>query len=179
LVSYDGVKYSIPSEYCGRELEVKVTTKEIIIYNLKKIEIARHARSHSQFKREVMDYRHYLSVLSNKPRALDQAKCIKQSDLPPVYYKYLAGLQSHQSDGNKQMIKILKLEKCYPLKDILFCMEWGIAHRTFSYDALVLTLEELKKEHLSVEKVNKEYPLIKEEPYNLSKYDNLLVGAIK
>jgi len=174
MISYDGVSYSIPSDYCQKELSVKVRAFDLIFVNAKNEEIARHKRSHKALATEVYNFRHYLPVLLKKSRAFDKARCIKQSDFPKSFWDYLNGLQKHQKNGNREMVRILMLEKDYRLKDIFFAMDWGIEHKTFSYDSLKLTLKEMSKEMRPVELVRKKYPKITEHDFNLSKYDELL-----
>ena len=82
LISYDGVKYSVPSCYNRKELLVSVSAEEIVICHSKDKEVARHMRTHKAFTSEVYDFKHYLFAFLDKPRALPQATgCWKNSSL--------------------------------------------------------------------------------------------------
>jgi transposase len=175
-ISYDGVKYSVLSTFSQRELSVKISDEEITVYNNKNELIAEHKRVHKALQKEVFDFRHYLSTLLEKPRALDKAKCIKQSGFPLVFWDYLKGLNRHQSNGNREMVRILFLEKKYGLKNLWFAMEWGLNHNSFSYDVIKLTLSELDKKVIPIETVKKPYPKMDDFNFDISKYDKLLGG---
>lgn len=178
MISYDGVKYSVPWNFSSKELLLKATAEEIIVYSSKveHKEICRHKRESKLLTNEKSDYRHYLDVLITKPKALSNARCIKRGNLPRIFFEYLNGLNTHQRNGNKQMIQILMLEKSYPISDIFFAMEYCNENKTFSYEAIKLTLNELNKEKYSIEKVNKVYPLTNDVLIDNKKYDRLLGG---
>ena len=165
LISYDGVSYSIPADYSQRLLQIKVMAEEIAIFHNNK-EIARHKRSHHLLNKDILDFRHYLPVLLKKSRAFDQAKCIKKNPFPTCFWDYLAGLKKHQLNGNREMVRILLLEKLYPLKDIFFAMEWALAHKSFSYDIICMILADLKMDRPKIEVISKTYPTIQEKPCN-------------
>ncbi len=175
-ISYDGVKYSVLSTYSQKEHSIKVTAEKIKVYNNKKEIIALHKRAHKGLQKEVFNFRHYLPALLEKPRALDKAKCIKQSGFPSVFWDYLKGLNKHQRNGNREMVKILLLEKDHSLKNIFFAMEWGLNHKSFSYEVIKLTLSELDKKVIPIESVKKAYPEMDDFSFDVSKYDQLLGG---
>lgn len=172
-VKYEGVRYSVPSKYCSKRVLVYANIEEIKVYHKEK-EIANHKRTYPIFNKEVYNFNHYLPVLIKKSRALPNAKCIVRSNFPPIFNKYLDGLNSRLENGNREMVKILFLNKEYDLKDIFFSMEWCYEYRSFSFDSVSMTLKELTTNKPTVEKIRKAYPEIKEMPLNLKKYDKLL-----
>ena len=174
-VQYGGVRYSVPSSYSGANVLLKVDTDDLSVYHCDKL-IAKHKRVYSAFCKEVYDFRHYLPAMIAKPRALPNAKCIVRSNLPPIFRKYLDGLSSRKENGNREMVRILMLNKDYSLKDIFFAMEWCYDHRAFSYDAVVLTLKDTTSGRPRVEAIKKAYPQTQDMPLNIKKYDKL-IGA--
>jgi transposase len=172
-VQYDGVRYSVPSKYSGMNVTLVVDMDYVSVYKYDKL-IARHYRLYKHFGKEVYDFRHYLPALIKKPGALPNAKCIARSYFPVIFNKYLDGLNSRTEYGNREMVKILMLHKDYKLKDIFFSMEWCYEHRSFSFDAVNMTLKELHNKRPSVEKVSKAYPETEDMPLNLKKYDKLI-----
>jgi len=175
-VQYDGVKYSIPSEYGQKTIILKATTDEIIIFYSEN-EIAKHKRYHRAFKKEVIDFKHYLPVILKKPRALDNAKCIKNAGFPQIFFLYLKELQIKNYNANKEMVKILMLHKYYDLNDIFFALEWGNLNKAYGYEAVIMTLKSLKKESIKIESINSSYPTINSDVIGLKKYDLLCGGT--
>jgi hypothetical protein len=176
-VEYDGVKYSIPSEYCQKAITLKASCDEIIISCSDK-EIAKHTRAHKAFQKEVYDFRHYLPALYKKPRALDNAKCIKNASFPKIFWTYLAELKNRSFDANRDMVRILLLHKHYDIKNIFFAMEWGHTNKAYSYDTILMTIKELKREKTKPETIKKIYPTVTVNSTGLDKYNTLLGGTI-
>jgi len=172
-IQYDGVRYSVPAFYCGKNVRLKVDTENVNIYYNDKL-IAHHKRGYRPFVKDVYDFRHYLPVLKTKSRALPNARCIVRSNFPPIFKKYLDGLNSRMDNGNREMVRILSLCKDYELKDIFFSMEWCYEHKSFSYDAVLITMKELTTPKTPLENINKVYPEIEDIPLNSKKYDELL-----
>ncbi len=172
-IQFDSVRYSVPAKYSGKSLSLIADIKTINIYDAEKI-VARYKRFHKPFRKEVYDFRHYLPVLIKKSRALTNAKCIIQSNFPPIFRQYLDRLNSRMENGNREMVRILLLHKQYKMKDIFFAMEWCYEHKSFSFDAMKITLKELTSDKPKIEKVNKRYSEIKDIPLNIEKYDKLI-----
>lgn len=173
MIHYDGVRYSVPDKYCRKSVIIKADTEYIEIYYQEKL-IAKHKRTYSVFNKEVYDFRHYLPVLFVKSRALTNAKCIIRSNFPSIFWKYLDGLNSRLENGNREMVKILLLHKKYDIDNIFFSMEWCYEHRSYSYDAILVTLKEITVSKSKVEKINKTYPETQDMPLDLKKYDKLI-----
>jgi transposase len=177
-ISVDGVSYSVPSQCLSDKLKIKVTADSVHIYdpNQSSVEIAYHKRTHKVFSSEVLDYKHYLSVIAQKPKALNHALCIKQASFPKIFDDYLAMLQRHHPDPNREMIKILLLEKNYSLDDIFFAMEWCYEHRSYSYDSVRLFLTDLSRSPVPIEPITNKYPELQDHLYGISHYDRVIGG---
>jgi len=83
LVRYRSNDYSVPTEYGHREVLVKGYVDHIEICISGDI-IARHARSYGK-EDFIYNPLHYLALLENKPRALDQAAPLQDWVLPEVF----------------------------------------------------------------------------------------------
>lgn len=179
LISVDGVHYSVPSRFSQRKVSVKLTSEEIIVYDIANPleEIARHQRTHKVFQQSILDVKHYLPVLMKKPRALEYAACIKHAPMPQIFWDFLEMLKKHHSNPNVEMIKILNLMNSHTLKDIFFAMEWCYEHRSYSYDAVKICLSDITKQQFLLEPLTKSYPEVNTVPCNLDRYDLLLGGA--
>ena len=74
-VRFDTNNYSVPAEYCGREVSVKASPETVSIY-LEGRCIAQHERCLEK-KKTVYDLTHYLPLLEKKGRAIFYAKQLK------------------------------------------------------------------------------------------------------
>lgn len=173
MVQYDGVRYSVPSDYSGLNVTLIVDMDYVSVYRYDKL-IAKHSRLYKQFGKEVYDFRHFLPALMSKSRALPNARCIVRSNFPPIFRKYLDGLNSRLENGNREMVKILLLHKNYDMKDVFFAMEWCYEHHSYSFDAVRMTLEEITHTRPAVEEISKAYPETADMPLNIKKYDKLI-----
>ncbi|MBN1186447.1 MAG: IS21 family transposase [Bacteroidales bacterium] len=176
FIDYDGVRYSIPSDYCKKQILLKATPEDINFYSGDKL-IAYHKRTQKFLENEVSDFRHYLPVLLTKSRAVDKARCIKNADFPKVFWDYLKKLKQRTVNGNREMVKILLLHKIYDLKDIFFAIEWCLEHNSYSYDAVLMSLQNVTKNTIQKENLTKSYHQVKDYSTDLNKYDELLGGA--
>ena len=75
MVQFETNRYSLPTMYVGERVTVKATADEVkILY--KGAIIASHRRVYGQYQEEIkLD--HYLELLLQKPRALDNTKVYK------------------------------------------------------------------------------------------------------
>ena len=83
LVRYRGNDYSVPTEYGHRQVLVKGYVHEVVIACASEV-IARHKRSYER-ETVVFDPLHYLALLEQKTRALDQAAPLAGWKLPDCF----------------------------------------------------------------------------------------------
>lgn len=101
-VRYDTNSYSVPVEYCGKQVTVKALPNRIEVYSCGEM-IASHQRCflHQQ---SIYCLEHYLPLLEQKGRAIFQAKPVK--DNVPEYF--LTWLQK-QALKPKELVNLLRL----------------------------------------------------------------------
>ncbi len=83
LVRYRSNDYSVPTEYGHRQVWVKGYVHEVVIACGSEV-IARHQRSYER-EAVVFDPLHYLALLEQKTRALDQAAPLAGWQLPDCF----------------------------------------------------------------------------------------------
>ena len=83
LVRYRGNDYSVPTQYGHRQVWVKGYVHQVVIACGSEV-IARHARSYER-EAVVFDPLHYLALLEQKTRALDQAAPLTGWQLPECF----------------------------------------------------------------------------------------------
>ena len=101
-VRYDTNSYSVPVEYCGRQVTVKALPNRIEVYSCGKM-IASHERC---FLHQQSIYRleHYLPLLEQKGRAIFQARPVKDN-VPECFLQWL----QKQKLKPKELVKLLRL----------------------------------------------------------------------
>src|SRR6516225_6216770 len=116
LVRYRNNDYSVPTEYGHRQVLVKGYVHEVVIACGSQV-IARHRRSY-QREDMVFDPLHYLALLEQKTRALDQAAPLAGWELPA---------------GFAQLRRLLET---FPLAEVTPAVEEALRLGTISYDAV-------------------------------------------
>ncbi len=114
LVRYRTNDYSVPTEYGHRDVLVKGYVHEVLIVCGSKV-IARHRRS---YEREdmVFDPLHYLALLEQKARALDQAAPLAGWELPECFARLRRLLEARLHKGGKrEYVQVLRLLETFSL----------------------------------------------------------------
>ena len=101
-VTVKGVHYSVPEEYAGQSLPVKLYSEKIVVCNNSGKAIATHERSYASGE-YVIDINHYLNTLMKKTGALESSEALHQMpggmrDLYRVHFR---------NDG-RDFLKLLK-----------------------------------------------------------------------
>lgn len=119
LIHIDRNRYSVPTNYVGKKVQIRIYPFEIVASYKDEI-ITTHDRLFGRDK-ECLNPYHYLSLLQKKARAYDQAKVIQDWKLPEIYEEYHRLLKAHRqsnSKGTREFIDILKLTEEYGLDAI-------------------------------------------------------------
>ena len=114
LVRYRSNDYSVPTEYGHRDVLVKGYVHEVVIVCGSRV-IARHRRSY-QREDMVFDPLHYLALLEQKARALDQAAPLVGWELPEGFARLRRLLEARLSKGGKrEYVQVLRLLETFSL----------------------------------------------------------------
>ena len=135
LVRYRSNDYSVPTQYGHREVLVKGYVDRIDICLGTDI-IARHVRSYS---REEFIYNplHYLALLEQKPRALDQAAPLQGWVLPEVFDRLRRLLEIRmERRGRKEYIQVLRLLENFNPAQVEQAIKQALGFGTISFDAI-------------------------------------------
>ena len=104
FVLYATNSYSVPVNYVGRPVQVRIYAKQIVVAYQDKI-IADHPRCFGRYQR-IYDPWHYVPLLEIKPGGLRNGAPFKEFVLPSAMQNVRKQL-SHYSDGDRQFIRIL------------------------------------------------------------------------
>ena len=135
LVRYRGNDYSVPTEYGHRLVEVKGYVHTVVISHAGQI-IARHPRSYADGD-FVFDPLHYLALLEQKTRALDQAAPLQGWQLPKVFAELRRLLEARlDTKGRREFVQVLRLLEVFPLAEVAAAARDAIDRGAISFDAV-------------------------------------------
>jgi transposase len=135
LVRYRANDYSVPTEYGHREVLVKGYVHEVVIACGSEV-IARHRRS---YEREdmIFDPLHYLALLEEKTRALDQAAPLAGWELPECFAELRRLLEARlQKHGKREYVQVLRLLETFRLAEVAHAIQDALQLGTVSFDAV-------------------------------------------
>jgi transposase len=135
LVRYRTNDYSVPTEYGHRDVLVKGYVHQVVIVCGSQV-IARHRRSY-QREDMVFDPLHYLALLEQKARALDQAAPMVGWELPECFARLRRLLEARLSKGGKrEYVQVLRLLETFSLPEVEQAVLDALHLGTISFDAV-------------------------------------------
>ena len=180
MVQFETNRYSVPTRYVGEKVTVKATADEVKIL-VKGAPIASHPRIYGRYE-EHIELDHYLELLLQKSRALDNTRVYKAQTLAPIYEQYRSGLKLRSSNGNREFVRILMLHRDYPPGKITEAIEIAMAYNVYSYDGVLNILGQLLvTNHPKMDPVSRDklrgIPEVVVSPPDISKYRVLMSGG--
>jgi transposase len=135
LVRYRTNDYSVPTEYGHRDVLAKGYVHEVVIVCGSKV-IARHRRSY-QREDMVFDPLHYLALLEQKTRGLDQAAPLAGWELPECFARLRRLLEARLNKGGKrEYVQVLRLLETFSLPEVEAAIVGALQLGTLSFDAV-------------------------------------------
>jgi transposase len=135
LVRYRSNDYSVPTEYGHRDVLVKGYVHEVVIGCGSQV-IARHRRSY-QREDMVFDPLHYLALLEQKARALDQAAPLVGWELPECFAHLRRLLEARlKKNGRREYVQVLRLLETFSLPEVERAIEDAVHMGTIGFDAV-------------------------------------------
>jgi transposase len=135
LVRYRGNDYSVPTQYGHRQVWMKGYVHEVVIACASEV-IARHKRSYER-EAVVFDPLHYLALLEQKTRALDQAAPLQGWQLPECFAQLRRLLEARlNKHGSREYVQVLRLLETFDLSELTPAIEDALRLGTISFDAV-------------------------------------------
>jgi transposase len=135
LVRYRGNDYSAPTSYGHRDVLVKGYVHEVVIACGSEV-IARHPRSYERAA-VILDPLHYLALLEQKTRALDQAAPLVGWQLPECFATLRRLLEARlRKHGSREYVQVLRLLETFSLVEVTGAIEDALRLGTISFDAV-------------------------------------------
>jgi transposase len=135
LVRYRSNDYSAPTSYGHRDVLVKGYVHEVVIACGSEV-IARHPRSYERAA-VIFDPLHYLALLEQKTRALDQAAPLVGWQLPECFATLRRLLEARlHKHGSREYVQVLRLMETFSIVEVTGAIEHALRLGTISFDAV-------------------------------------------
>ena len=135
LVRYRLNDYSVPTAYGHRQVWVKGYVHQVVIACGSEV-IARHERSYER-ETVVFDPMHYLALLEQKTRALDQAAPLAGWQLPECFAQLRRLLEARlRKHGSREYVQVLRLMETFAINEVTHAIEDALLLGTISFDAV-------------------------------------------
>jgi hypothetical protein len=135
LVRYRANDYSVPTQYGHRQVWVKGYVHEVVITCGNDV-IARHERSYER-EAVVFDPLHYLALIEQKTRALDQAAPLAGWQLPECFATLRRLLEARlKKHGSREYVQVLRLMETFTIAEVTHAVEDALHLGTISFDAV-------------------------------------------
>ena len=134
LVRYRGNDYSVPTQHGHMQVLVRGYVHEVTIACGSEV-IAKHPRSYER-EATVYDPLHYLALLEQKTRALDQAAPLAGWQLPACYVQLRRLLEARLKHGGREYVQVLRLLETFSLVEVTQAIEDALELGTIGFDAV-------------------------------------------
>lgn len=135
LARYRTNDYSVPTQYGHQAVLVKGYVDRVEI-SCRGETIAVHPRSFAQ-EDFIYDPLHYLALIEQKPRALDQAAPLQHWVLPEAFERLRRLLEARlDKRGRKEYIQVLRLLETFSVVQVEGAIKQAIGLGTISFDAI-------------------------------------------
>lgn len=129
-VRFEGNRYSVPIKTAHKTVVVKGAAHTVSIYHHGK-EIAVHERLYGK-GRSAYRLEHYIDLLEERPRAVNNAQPVRAADIPEEIWNYAARLE----DTDKAMVKLLRLVVDHGLDRLLAAVMSAKADNHYSLEVV-------------------------------------------
>jgi len=174
LVRFDGNHYSVPCEYAGKLVSIRIFADRLTLAADGKT-VAEHVRNFEK-GRFVLDPLHYLPLLERKPGALRNGRPFLEWELPSSVRKVWDALRRYP-DWDRQMSAILSTVPRYGLEAVGIACEMALEENAPSQSVILNYLSRLTEEgERQAIAVPGKLKLHEEPRSNCAMYDSLLGG---
>lgn len=143
LVKFDNNKYSVPCEYAGKQVSIRIFAERVVLAVNGKT-VAEHVRSFEK-GRFILDPLHYLPLLERKPGALRNGRPFLEWELPTSIRKVWDALRRYP-DWDRQMSAILSTIPRYGLEVVDVACDMALEENTVSQSVILNYLTRLTEE---------------------------------
>lgn len=131
-VKFDTNTYSVPFEYASKELTLKATPDEVMIYRDVSL-LAFHRRSYEKYL-AIENPKHYEGLLEMKKKARKYKMRDAFLGLDKVCEEYFKGMVNSELNISHHMEKILNMVEVYGKKEVLSAITHALKYSAFGCD---------------------------------------------
>jgi transposase len=178
-VVFETNRYSVPSEYAGKQLALRAYPFQVKILSLAEI-VAEYPRCFGR-EQDILNPLHYLGLLEQRPGAFEYAIPMRRwrQSWPTAYEQLLAALRQNKPDGNgvREFIAILKLHRSYAEETVNQAVQQAVEMGAAHLDGVQLCLRQLLSPSLPaprLELTQAKLAAVGNQPIHLEQYNQLL-----
>jgi len=142
-VRVDTNTYSVPAEYAGAELTLKLYPEQLCLYQQDKL-IARHVRRYDRHQ-DFEDPDHPRALLQQRRRAADQKLLQRLLSLTPKAEAFYQGLAERRLNVLMHVRKIVALSEIYGVEQTRRAIEDALEFQAFSCEYIANLLEQRQR----------------------------------
>lgn len=142
-VSFDGNKYSVPSQYSGYLLSLKAFTDRICLYHDNNL-IAQHIRSYDRNK-DIENPDHSKELMQQRKSAREQRLLMDFYKLSPKAENYYQELSKRRMNPRHHIRQITALSEIYGTDKVARAIEDAFTYQAFSCDYIANLLEQRER----------------------------------
>ncbi len=142
-VILDTNKYSVPANYAGSHLSLKVYPDHLCVYHQDKL-IARHTRSYDRHQ-DFEDPDHVKALLLQRRKASDQKLLSRLLSLTPKADAFYQGLQERRLNVSHHVRKIVALSEIYGTEKTARAIQDALEFQAFSCEYIANLLEQRER----------------------------------
>lgn len=142
-VRLDTNSYSVPAEYAGASLTLKLYPDYLCIYHQDKL-IARHVRRYDRH-RDIEDPDHPRELLAQRRRASDQRLLLRLLNLTPKAEAFYQGLAERRLNVLHHVRKIVALSEIYGPEKTARAITDALEYQAFSCEYIANLLEQRQR----------------------------------
>lgn len=169
-VLLDGTRYSVPLDYVGEKVTLKVSPFNVAVWHRGK-EICTHTKALRKGDHQYIP-EHYLDLLTRKPRAVMNAAPLKKGVMPRELKDFLNRCKA--KDKEQQLLQIMLLGRSVDPDQLLWAVHQANQSGSPTYQQVCFYL---KITTPTIEGATK--PCITVEHTDLTEYDSLMGGETK
>jgi transposase len=142
-VALDGNRYSVPSEYAGARLSMKVFADRLCLYHDGKL-IAKHTRSYDK-NQDIEDPDHPRVLLQQRRAAREQRLLMRFLTLSAKAEQYYQELAKRRMNPRHHIRQILALSEIYGVEKLSRAIEDAFTYQAFSCEYIANILEQRQR----------------------------------
>ena len=139
-ITLDTNRYSVPSEYAGARLTLRVYPDKLLVYHEHNL-IAEHPRSYER-RRDFLLPDHERRLLAQRRKGREQQLLMQLMRISPRAEEFIAGLQARRLNAPVHIRKIVALAEIYGADELARAIEDALEYHAFSCEYIANILEQ-------------------------------------